>query len=109
MASLRDSTPVVLTPAGFAEDGTESEAAPSMLYETDIVRLDASHASDGYILVTYKGTNEKVKFQIQAPDGITYTYLVSETGSAIVLQVAHVLLHLFRIYNHMFRNIFVHK
>ena len=83
-APLRDSTPVVLTPAGFAEDGTESEADPSMLYETDIVRLDASHASDGYILVTYKGTNEKVKFQIQAPDGITYTYLVSETESAIV-------------------------
>ena len=64
--------------------GLISSSPYQHIYETDIVRLDASHASDGYILVTYKGTNEKVKFQIQAPDGITYTYLVSETGSAIV-------------------------
>ncbi len=60
----RDNTPVVLT--GQA-DGT-------VTYGNDSVTIDASHTSDGYIMVTYTGTNEKVKLQITGTDEVVYTY-----------------------------------
>lgn len=60
----RDNTPVVLT--GQA-DGT-------VTYGNENVTIDASHISDGYIMVSYTGTNEKVKLQITGPDEVVYTY-----------------------------------
>lgn len=60
----RDNTLVVLT--GQA-DGT-------VTYGNDSVTIDASHISDGYIMVSYTGTNEKVKLQITGPDEVVYTY-----------------------------------
>lgn len=71
---LRDSTPQV-------PDIVSDE---SCVYETDTLLLDASNCSQGYFLLTYLGTNEKVKLQLQAPDGITYTYLVTDCTSACV-------------------------
>ena len=52
-AGTRDNTPVVCV--GSA-DGTT-------VYENDLVTLDASHSDDGYVMVCYRGTNEKVKLQ----------------------------------------------
>ena len=60
----RDNTPVVLT--GQA-DGT-------VTYGSGGVTIDASHISEGYIMVSYTGTNEKVKLQITGPDEVVYTY-----------------------------------
>lgn len=60
----RDNTPVVLT--GQA-DGT-------VTYGSEGVTIDASHISEGYTMVSYTGTNEKVKLQITGPDEVAYTY-----------------------------------
>lgn len=60
----RDNTPVVLT--GQA-DGT-------VTYGSEGVTIDASHISEGHIMVSYTGTNEKVKLQITGPDEVVYTY-----------------------------------
>ena len=72
--ALRDNTPVVHSP----------EASGECTYESDLVTIDVSNANLGYILLTYHGSNEKVKFQIQAPNDVTYTYLVSETDTPMV-------------------------
>lgn len=59
-----DNSPKVLTPSA---DGTS-------VYNCDAATIDASHITDGYIMVNYFGSNEKVKLQITGPDGVTYTY-----------------------------------
>ena len=71
---LRDNTPIVHTP----------KLSGSLVYEKDILSLDCSETSSGYIALTYKGKNEKVKFQIKTPDKVTYTYLVSEYNKPII-------------------------
>ena len=48
---LRDNTPVVLEPSADRE----------LFFESETITLDASHTSDGYIMVQYHGTNEKTK------------------------------------------------
>lgn len=67
---VRDNTPNVLIP----------EASGTTTYGTDIVTFDASHTDQGYMMVQYRGTNQKVKLQLAAPDGSTYTYLLSQGG-----------------------------
>lgn len=67
---VRDSTPRVLIP----------EAAGSVTYGTNIVTIDASHTDQGYMMLQYRGANPKVKLQMAAPDGATYTYLLSQSG-----------------------------
>lgn len=71
---LRDPTPVVLTPT----------ASGTTTYGNDVVLLDASNTSEGYIMVNYSGSNEKVKLQIVTPDETTYTYTVSVIGDYAV-------------------------
>jgi transglutaminase-like putative cysteine protease len=60
----RDNTPQVLTPS--ADGVTE--------YSCDVATIDASNASEGYVMVNYTGENEKVKLQVTGPDGVTQTY-----------------------------------
>lgn len=60
----RDNTPVVLT----------GQADGIVTYGCESVTIDASHISEGYIMVSYTGTNEKVKLQITGPDKVVYTY-----------------------------------
>lgn len=60
----RDHTSHVLIPSA---DGVET-------YSCDSAVIDASNSSEGYIMVNYLGTNEKVKLQITGPDSVTYTY-----------------------------------
>ena len=59
-----DNTATVLCPSA---DGTEA-------YTCDVATIDASHSSEGYIMVSYYGDNPKVKLQITGPDSVTYTY-----------------------------------
>jgi transglutaminase-like putative cysteine protease len=60
----RDNTPHVLTPNA---SGTDT-------YTCDVATIDASNVSEGYLMVSYTGSNDKVKLQITGPDQITYTY-----------------------------------
>lgn len=67
----RDSTPRVLTPSA---DGVT-------VYQNDFASIDASNTSQGYVMVKYNGTNEKVKLRITGPDQSCYTYLISDRGA----------------------------
>lgn len=67
----RDSTPKVLTPSA---DGVN-------VYQNDFASIDASNTSQGYVMVKYNGTNEKVKLRITCPDQSCYTYLISDRGA----------------------------
>ncbi len=60
----RDNTPVVLVP----------EASGETVYENELAHIDASHISDGYVIVRYTGDCPKVKLQITGPGENTYTY-----------------------------------
>ncbi len=73
-APLRDSTPEVIVP----------EAAGLNVLSSDIASIDVSNVSAGYLILHYTGSNEKVKFQISAPDGVTCTYLVTDFDKDIV-------------------------
>lgn len=67
----KDSTPRVLTPSA---DGVT-------VYQNDFASIDTSNTSQGYVMVKYNGTNEKVKLQITCPDQSCYTYLISDRGA----------------------------
>lgn len=60
----RDNTPRVLVPS----------CPGTSIVGNELVTIDISNASEGYIGVHYTGGNAKVKFQITGPDGTTYTY-----------------------------------
>lgn len=59
-----DNTPKVLIP----------EASGTDIKDCDVATVDYSHASDGYVMITYTGSNAKVKLQLTGPDANTYTY-----------------------------------
>ena len=56
---LRDSAPVVLTPA----------APGTTTFQTENVIVDISNSSEGYFMVKYTGSAGKVRVQLIAPDG----------------------------------------
>lgn len=65
----RDNTPVVLEPT----------APQTNCIGNDKVTFDISNASEGYTVVFYSGTSEKVKVRITNPDeSIPYTYDIHE-------------------------------
>ena len=64
---LRDNTPVVFQTVPSEEHVEENE----------IVSLYLSNTTDGYIMLTYKGDNEKVQFQIIGPNEVKYTYTIT--------------------------------
>lgn len=66
----RDNTPQVLIP----------EASGGTVYHSDVASVDASNSSEGYIMASYNGSNNKVKLQIATPAAMKYTYLMSGQG-----------------------------
>lgn len=58
------SNPGVLVPSAGGKD----------VYGTGTAKIDASNASQGYLVCNYSGGNAKVKLQITGSNGITYTY-----------------------------------
>lgn len=50
------------------------KASQTIVYEDEIVSLDASHTENGYIMLRYDGSVPKVKLQITIPDETVYTY-----------------------------------
>ena len=49
------------------------EASGSDLYENELASIDASHTSDGYVMIRYSGSCDKAKIQITDPGSVTYT------------------------------------
>lgn len=62
--TIRDNTPHCLIPS----------ADQLITYGNEYVSVDASHAEEGYIMVSYLGTSSDVKMQLTGPDYMTYTY-----------------------------------
>lgn len=50
----------------------------TVVYESELVSVDASHTDEGYVMVRYMGKNPKVKLQLEITGGQTYTYLLSK-------------------------------
>lgn len=65
-----DFTPKVLVP----------EAPGIVVFQNEAVTMDASHTDQGYVMISYQGTSEKVKLQITGPDSVTYTYDIQKRG-----------------------------
>lgn len=64
LSGARDNTPVVLVP----------DAPGSEVFGNDQVTVDYSNATEGYIIVDYRGSNDKPKLQIIGPQGVTYNF-----------------------------------
>lgn len=60
----RDNTPICLVP----------EAPGTNVIGNDLVTIDISNTSEGYLIVEYTGACPKVKLQISCPNTTTYTY-----------------------------------
>ncbi|WP_049945905.1 transglutaminase-like domain-containing protein [Butyrivibrio sp. LC3010] len=67
---LRDNTPVCLHPL----------AGGKVVYKNDLAIVDATNASDGYLVIRYTGDSNKVKLRITGPDEIVYTYNLATGG-----------------------------
>ncbi len=50
------------------------EASGTVTSGNDFISIDSSNTAEGYFMVKYDGDADKVKLQIQAPDGETYIY-----------------------------------
>ncbi len=66
----RDNTPKVLLP----------EASGVEVYGNADASIDASNASEGYVMVAYLGDATKVRMLIETPAGNTYNYLMDLDG-----------------------------
>ncbi|MCR5501607.1 MAG: transglutaminase-like domain-containing protein [Lachnospiraceae bacterium] len=70
---LRDNTPLCLTPTSPGD----------VVFENELVSVDASNSSEGYITVTYLGDSSLVKLQVTGPDYMTYTYDITDNEPEI--------------------------
>ncbi|WP_051656697.1 transglutaminase-like domain-containing protein [Butyrivibrio sp. AE3004] len=67
---LRDNTPMCLRPFAGGKD----------IHKNDLAIVDATNASDGYLVIRYIGDSGKVKLRITGPDEIVYTYNLATGG-----------------------------
>lgn len=54
-----------------------TEANGNPVFGNNIVSIDCSNTTDGYVMVLYNGSADKAKLQIQYPDSTTYAYTLS--------------------------------
>lgn len=66
----RDNTAIVRTPL----------ASAASVHTNQVVTIDVSNTSEGYLMADYTGSNPKVKLQITGPDNVTYTYNLHGNG-----------------------------
>ncbi len=71
VGTVRPNDPVVLEPVATGE----------VVYGNETVSIDASNASEGYLVISYTGSSPKVKIQVCGPDGVTYTYNLLTEGA----------------------------
>lgn len=53
------------------------QASGSTVYGNEIVSIDASNTTEGYVMVQYSGSAAKIKLQITIPDQTVYTYTLT--------------------------------
>lgn len=71
----RDNTPQVLVP----------EASGTSVLGNDLIALDVSNLSEGYLCARYTGGASRIKIFIITPDGVKYTYDMTDTDFWSVL------------------------
>ncbi|WP_458458431.1 transglutaminase-like domain-containing protein [Pseudobutyrivibrio sp.] len=71
LGGKRDNSIHVLTP----------EASGVTVYSNADAAIDASNATDGYVMVKYTGDAAKVRMLIETPAGNTYNYLMALDGN----------------------------
>jgi len=71
LGGKRDNAIHVLTP----------EASGVTVYSNADAAIDASNATDGYVMVKYTGDASKVRMLIETPAGNTYNYLMALDGN----------------------------
>ena len=64
--STRSNESVVLVP----------KAGGEILYGTKEFKIDATNASEGYVVVEYTGENDEVRLQISGDENVTYTFII---------------------------------
>lgn len=77
LGGCSDGSPASDNSAGSRETRTSfltPEASGTEVYSSDIVSIDASNSSEGYIMIKYSGSAARIKIQITGADGNTYTY-----------------------------------
>lgn len=62
------------------------KADGTVTYSSDKAIIDASHTSDGYVMVKYTGGNAKVKLRIQK--NTEYTYDITSTGDYVTFPLS---------------------
>ena len=55
-------------------------AAGTVVYGNSLVTIDASNASEGYVMIKYTGGNSKVRVLITPDGGSQYTYTIRQDG-----------------------------
>ena len=58
----------------YATQVLTPKADGAVRYDTETSSLDASHAEEGYVMASYSGDSQKVKFLITTPSGAQYQY-----------------------------------
>ena len=56
------------------------EASGNVTFGSEEISIDASNTGEGYVMVRYQGSSDKVKLQLKEPDGTVYTYTLSQDG-----------------------------
>lgn len=76
--------------SGCGKDGKDEKKRESALqvlspqqtgtamYGNEIISIDTSNTTEGYVMVLYSGSAEKVKLQITIPDNTVYTYTLKK-------------------------------
>lgn len=66
-----------LPPRTTVTDVLLPSADGETVYGNDTVSIDASHTSEGYVMVRYTGSADKSRLQMTAPDGTLYSYYLA--------------------------------
>ena len=69
-------------------DVAEAVASGEKVEKNDKAALDYSNTADGYVMVCYTGSSDKVKVRVTGPTGVEYTYDLSLTGDYDVLPLS---------------------
>lgn len=87
-AAIAASLFLALAPCAVTQAATvrTPKADGTVTYSSDKAIIDASHTSDGYVMVKYTGGNAKVKLRIQK--STEYTYDITSTGDYVTFPLS---------------------
>lgn len=87
-AVLAASAFLITTPCIISQAATvyTPEASGASTYGNEKATIDASHTSDGYVMIKYTGSNSKVKIRIKKDT--EYTYDIASNGSYVTFPLS---------------------